>query len=526
MENWSTFTNVPGMFYDLSGSKMTLQLFALLAGCLLLLSWASRSKASSKEPPIISSKIPLIGHMLGLMKYKLAYYTMLTNKYHHEVFTLPMFGGSLYIVTAPRLVGPIHRYYKDLSLWSVEATFTVKLGALGNHSAQLLAENPAGRMEGSSLVMDGMRHTHISMGAGLNQMNQVAVDIIGAAIDQLESESPTELDLWKWIDHNVSLMTSGAVYGPMNPYKDSEVASGLRDYSADSTMLLFGLFGGILAPKGYAGRERIVSAFKKYFAAGGHSLGSELVKARFRSLTAYGISPEDIARFETVNGFGILINTLPTAFWSLFHTLSDSKLLSIVRELVLPLLSKSVDESARLIYTLDIRHIRETPILVSIVHESLRYHTSGAAPRMVMEDFMLDNKYLLKKGSMLLIPNREIHFNEEAWGQTVNQFDAFRFSGDDTRTSKKPPPSAFRGFGSGVNLCPGKNFATTEILAILAIMVLRFDIEPVSDSWENPGDNGDNMSTVVCIPKRPVLVKIKPRKEYAGGTWKIKAMER
>jgi hypothetical protein len=131
-------------------------------------------------------------------------------------------------VTAPRLVGPVHRYYKDLSLWSVEATFTVKVGALSNHSANILAENPAGRFEGNSLVMDGMKQTHVSMAAGLNQMNQVAVNLIGAAIDQLESESSTDFDLWKWVEHNVSLMTSGAVYGPMNPYKDSKLASGLR----------------------------------------------------------------------------------------------------------------------------------------------------------------------------------------------------------------------------------------------------------------------------------------------------------
>jgi cytochrome P450 len=290
-------------------------------------------------------------------------------------------------------------------------------------------------------------------------------------------------------------------------------------------MLLVGLFPSLLARKGYAGRERIIRGFQKYFAAEGHKLGSELVKARFKSLTAYGISPEDIARFETVNGFGILINTLPTAFWSLYHTFSDPKLLAIVRELSLPTVSTSVDESGRELYTLDVRHIRDIAILVSIIHESLRYHTSGAAPRMVMEDFILDDKYLLKKGNMLLTPNREIHFNEAAWGKTVDQFDALRFAGDDSQRSKKPPPGAFRGFGSGVNLCPGKAFATTEILAILALMALRFDIDPVSGSWDYPGDNGDNMSTVVCVPSRPIPVRITPRKEYARGTWKIKAMD-
>jgi hypothetical protein len=151
-----------------------------------------------------------------------------SGKYHHDIFTLPMFGGRLYIVTAPDLVAPIQRHYKSLSFWFLEGAFTVRLGALSKHSAKLLTENAAGREVGNSLVVDGMKETHAAMSAGLDWMNQTAVDIIGARMDQLEAEAATEVDLWKWVDSNVSLMTSGAVYGPMNPYRDPELARGLR----------------------------------------------------------------------------------------------------------------------------------------------------------------------------------------------------------------------------------------------------------------------------------------------------------
>jgi cytochrome P450 len=289
-------------------------------------------------------------------------------------------------------------------------------------------------------------------------------------------------------------------------------------------MLLAGVFPSILAPKGYAGRESIVRGFQKYFAAGGHESGSELIKARVKSLTEYGIPPEDIARFEAVNGFGILINTLPTAFWSVYHVFSNPETLALVRELTLPLLSATTTDNGAPLYTLDVRQIREIPLLVSILHESLRYHSSGAAARMVMEDFTLNDKYLLKKDSMLLVPNREIHFHKETWGETVDTFDASRFMKTQIGGSKKPPSGAFRGFGSGVNLCPGKNFATTEILAVVAMMVLRFDITPISGSWKYPGDDGNNMSTVICAPKDPVPVKIRPRQGLEGGTWVFKAV--
>jgi hypothetical protein len=59
-------------------------------------------------------------------------------------------------------------------------------------------------------------------------MNHRAVDIVSVALDQLGSEPVTNIDLWKWVEHNISLATSGAIYGPMNPYRDPEIEQGLR----------------------------------------------------------------------------------------------------------------------------------------------------------------------------------------------------------------------------------------------------------------------------------------------------------
>jgi cytochrome P450 len=228
-----------------------------------------------------------------------------------------------------------------------------------------------------------------------------------------------------------------------------------------------------------------------------------------------------------VNGFGILINTVPTAFWSIYHLFSDPKLLESVREAALPLLSTTTTEAGSKIYTIDIREIREMPLLVSIINESLRYHSTGAAPRMVMEDFTL-NTYILKKNSVIMVPNHEIHFHKETWGQAVDRFDPLRFTrarSDDIEI-KKPPVGAFRGFGSGVNMCPGKNFATLEILSVMVMMALRFDITPVSGTWRYPGDDGSNMSPVITSPKQPVPVKIIPRAGFEGVTWTFRTLKR
>lgn len=54
-------------------------------------------------------------------------------------------------------------------------------------------------------------------------------------------------------------------------------------------------------------------------------------------------------------------------------------------------------------------------------------------------------------------------------------------SADDLpRTGPALKRASFRAFGGGETLCPGRHFASSTILAVVAIVVLRFDITPVS----------------------------------------------
>lgn len=280
-------------------------------------------------------------------------------------------------------------------------------------------------------------------------------------------------------------------------------------------------FPNLLAPKGYAGREKVVASFREYFRAQGYETGSDLVRSRVKSLRDYNVSDEDIARLETVHGFGILVNTLPTAFWSIFHILSDSEVLSMVRKVVQQHVTTSSAEGT-LLHIIDASKLREEPLLASIVNESLRYHANGGGARLVTEDIMLDGQYMLKKDSFLLMPNHEIHFHTEAWGESAGRFEATRFVNE--HGDKKKSHTAFRGFGSGVNACPGRNFATTSILAMVAMLVSRFDILPIGGTWRNPGDDISNMSIVISEPKDKTAVRFRLRNGWEAGDWAFKAM--
>lgn len=234
-----------------------------------------------------------------------------------------------------------------------------------------------------------------------------------------------------------------------------------------------------------------------------------MTRGRYKMTSDHGLSAKDVARFESVQGITILSNTIPSAFWTIYHVFSRPAILQSIRdEAFLHLTVEDIQGTS--VHTLDVTKVRETPVFLSAMQEATRHQSFGAGTRMVMEDVLLDNRYLLKKGSFLIMPNNVMHFDESAWGPTVNDFDAQRFM--KKKSSAKIHSAAFRTFGGGANLCPGRFFATTEILSLLAMLALRYEITPVSGEWVAPKLDFANMSSIVTPPKTRIPVTSSPRK--------------
>lgn len=302
---------------------------------------------------------------------------------------------------------------------------------------------------------------------------------------------------------------------------DAEV--GLTFYISDFEENAVGLISfpmpRITCAKAYVGRERFVTAFEKYYACHGPDTGSHFIQHVNRTSDDYKLSNSDRARFDTINGHAMLANTTPTAFWTMFHILCDQQILAEVRAAAMSILTIQ-KQNGKLIREIDISNIREMPILKSILHECLRHYASGTGARIVVEDTLLDDRYLLKKGSFIFMPNQSYHFDPSAWGPTVNEFDAHRFI--KSQDQKPHHPGAFRGFGGGANLCPGRFFAMNEILSLCAMVALQYDITPVTGAWSHPGADDSNMSLIAHPPKQKVWVHVAPRRDWSDGSWRFK----
>ena len=286
---------------------------------------------------------------------------------------------------------------------------------------------------------------------------------------------------------------------------------------------LLGLIPSFTARKGVAGRARVAKAFEKYFRAGGHERGSVLIQKRYDVSFRNGISLEDTARFEVGGALAILVNTAPAAFWILFLVYSCPGLLDDLRKEVDLIMTTNLDNNGSLTRSLDISSVKtRCPLLASTFQEVLRYTAMGTSVRQVMEDIVLDNQWLLKKGAMVQMPSRIIHKDPSIWGNDVDSFNPRRFmKGEPQKTGKgqRPNPAAFRGFGGGTTLCPGRHFATTEVLAVVTMFIMRYNMTPTTGEWSMPKTANTNVAAVIMEPDTDIEIEVSTRDSFEAGRW-------
>lgn len=282
--------------------------------------------------------------------------------------------------------------------------------------------------------------------------------------------------------------------------------------------ILVGILPSITARKPIAARARVSNAFQKYYEAGGVEKASAYARLRYQAEIDHDVPLADIARYEVGGSIAILVNTSPTAFWTLLLFFSHPGLLADLRTEIDACTKTTKKSDGSVIKSIDITTLKETcPLLLSSYQESLRYSSMGASVREVMEDTYLD-QWLLKKGAMLQMPSRIIHQDASLWGSNVAEFDPRRFLPGEKDRHRN---TCFRAFGGGKTLCPGRHFATNEVLAVVAMFIARLDMEPVGGEWKHPTTVNTNVAAVIMEPDNDIEVEIKTREGFEGVKWEV-----
>ena len=299
------------------------------------------------------------------------------------------------------------------------------------------------------------------------------------------------------------------------PTKNSTFESSVPLLSSTPTL------APLLTPSALAAREFLAARFAGYFAAGHHHVngslgGAAFLLARHAHGVSRGLTADDIARGELGACLAILNNTVAAAYWMVVHVFSDPVVLGECRRE----LERGVATTGEGERVVDLDWVKfSCPVLVSTLQEVMRFRGVGTLIiRKVMEDYLLGGRWVLKKGGVVLMPNSVQHFDPGVWGADVGVFDHRRFM----KKKGGAGPRAFRIFGSGSTLCPGRHFANTEILAFAALMVLQFDLRPRTGGWVMPrtdGSFGMGVARVFLMPENDFEVELVAREP--GLHWRV-----
>ncbi|KUI64580.1 25-hydroxycholesterol 7-alpha-hydroxylase [Cytospora mali] len=464
----------------------------------------------AREPPAIVTGIPFFGPIVGLVREKSQFYLRLRDTYGLPIYTLRLPFSRMYIVNATELIPVLQKQWRTVSFAAIAADAGSLVG-MSKDAVKTMHQDLTSE-DGFSLSWPKFIMSAMGPGRDLDAINRKSIEIFAADMEKLRAEGTAGVGLWQWSRKIMVTSTSEAIWGPQNPYRDVAVAEAWKTFESGFLTLSVFPLASIFFPKLIRARELAAAAMISYMRNGGHETASALVRKRYEHHKEhFGLTLEDVARGELGNTFAVLGNSTPCALWVLYHIFSDDKVLSDVRREVSALVHDAEDHNG-IISSVDLASIRTScPILLSTFQETLRYRAINPGPRVIVEDVLLDGGILLKKGSMLMIPAPVQHTDTSAWGADAGKFDHLRFARKPGPGQKKPNRVAFRAFGGGHVLCPGRHFASTEIMALATLLVLQFDVVPTAGEWVEPTWNNSPAQAGFPIPDEDISVQLRPR---------------
>lgn len=296
-----------------------------------------------------------------------------------------------------------------------------------------------------------------------------------------------------------------------------------RDFDDSLNRLVIDIAPAVIARKGHKGRQMIAQAFKEYFETDLRGRTSAFAETRHDVASKYGISTLDTGRLEVGSLLAVLVNVVPPTVYMLYHVFSDKVLLEDIRaELKTSILLETGPDKEDVLKLHFSVFKEKSPLLQSVFHEVIRLYSRGVSSRLVTEDTMLSGQYLLKKGSFLMIPTSVVHSDPTYWGS--NDFQPRRFLKKDSSskdTIKRSSAACFRPFGGGATLCPGRHFASGEVLGVSAMMIYKYELTPASGIWTPPVPHQMSLATSIFPPKTDMEVRVGLRPGFEKTRWEF-----
>ncbi|KAK1826606.1 cholesterol 7-alpha-monooxygenase [Podospora conica] len=448
-----------------------------------------------REPPLVRSAVPFVGHIIGLIQEQSDYFTRLVHRTNLPIATLPMLTGKVYLIASPSLVAAAFRS-RDLSFSPFALEFSGPL--LGVPPEDLGPERwgAPGWMESMEATIHGAL-----AGEKVRGMKAACYREVARIVNEDRGKGEVRIaDPMGWLEEVIPRAFTRALFGRGNPFT-REVVRAIWDFDADVGVLALGFAPRLLAPKGYAARKVLHDAIAPWYAAGRwrDEDVSALLFDRAAKVEREATVPMSTLKTEFSIPWASVTNTVPDMFWLLMNVFSRPGVLERFRGEAEGLVKVEGGTA-----TVDADRLMERPYIAATYWETHRLYNDVVANRRVMRDTMLRDgvdgrEYLLKEGVNVQLAVGPSHRDPAIWGPDVDEFRPERWL-EATGAEEKRLRAALIPFGGGRNLCPGKSFAISEALGMLTVWVMGFEVEgarvprdvatPIANAFRRPDWEG------------------------------------
>lgn len=506
------------VFGRLPVSPPTAAVLAILAPLILLLvKWAYFPSVDTREPPVLLPKFPLVGHIYGLATESCSYFVRLMRKKRMGIVTLPMLNGKMYLISSPPLIQAAMRN-RDLSFDPFAVEFSHRLLDVEDKWVKYWGR------PGWYQTMTDLIHAALT-GENLRRMKAECYHQLAATLNSYKGGETIDIpNVYDWLAFIIPRAFTRALYGEKNPF-DDEAIQALWDFDDNVTILAYNIFPNLLARKSVAGRELLQKKLRPYYENAHYNDPDVSALMRNRATKCLDEDGGDIGllcKTEMNLAWASVTNTVPDLFWLICNVFSRPQTLERFRAEVLGMTTLTPDGKGGRLGVIDANALIERPFVAATYWEVHRVYNESLGNRRVMRDTTLldptdGREYKLVKGINLQWVVGAAHRDSTFWGADSDEFRPERWlEGQEKAQSKSIFP-----FGGGRNLCPGKAFAISESLGILAVLAMAFDFEGI----QVPRAKGPLLSAAM---RRPIWgevdpgMKMRKRREFEDVTWSFK----
>ncbi|CAB9496461.1 25-hydroxycholesterol 7-alpha-hydroxylase (Fragment) [Seminavis robusta] len=458
------------------------------------------------EPPYVSSWIPFLGKAPEMGKDPLQFIRKYSQKLDTPVFTCLIAGKTCHFIGDSHFVGIIYDKAKHLEGQSLKIYFFEKIFGIPPEISSKSYANP------EHLKDSQANYRRLLTKEMIEPTVQTAQDIILQMIQQEFSEDQwTEVALHEMVFRAIHKATYTAFVS--DAMADPSMLPYFREFDKGIGKAIKGT-PKFLLKDFVEGRNKLLEVLR---GEEHKKTVKDFLRSKHESDAKNGITPEESHAGSLALSWASLGNTIPSIFWVIAYMLTDDSLRTAAQK-DLERIQLPQGEST----TFTLEELDQMAALDSAFHEVLRMGALAVSPRDIKEDIVLEvksptqkHRYLLPKGTRIMGNVPTLHMDPEIYANPYNfQWDRFlKDSNGDmpvfTKDGKRI--DAWRPFGGGQQLCPGRKFAMYECKAYACLLLSMLEIR-IKPGETVPTINPHNGGVGAIAPEHDVLVQVRRKK--------------